>query len=114
MVYIHILIGLDTWYRIIVKNVAPMQSSYSWAEMSFYTKWTPHSTLNLCFDVPVAVQVRLRRELDSREQPLGVGDLYASHVRILDQILIMFDESVWALRDGVRQIEKVLENRSPL
>lgn len=106
MVYLHILISLDTWYRMIVKNVAPMQSSYSWAEMSFYTRWTPHCTLNLCFDVPMAFQVRLRQALDSPEQPLGVGDLYASHVRILDQILMMFDESVWALRDEVRQVEK--------
>ena len=114
MVHSHILIGLDTWYRIIVKNVAPMQSSYSWAEMSFYTKWTPHSTLNLCFDVPMAFQVRLRQALYSHEQPFGVGDFYASHVKILDQILMLFDESVWALRDGVRQIEKVFENRDPL
>ena len=90
-----------------------MQSSYSWAEMSFYTKWTPHFTLNLCFDVPMAFQIRLRQALDLREQPFGVDDLYASHVTILDQILMMFDESVWALRDGVRQIEKVLENRAP-
>ena len=114
MIFLHILISLDTWYRMIVKNVAPMQSSYSWAEMSFYTKWTPHFTLNFCFDVPRASQIRLRQALDSREQPFGVGDLYASQVRILDQILIMFDESVWALRDGVRQIEKVLENRAPV
>ena len=112
--YLHVLIGLDTWYRMIVKNVAPMQSSYSWTEMSFYTKWTPNFTLNFCFDVPMAFQVRLRQALDSRVQPLGVGDLYASHVRILDQILMLFDESVWALRDRVRQIEKVPENRAPL
>ena len=111
--FLHILISPDTWYRIIVKNVAPMQSSYSWAEMSFYTKWTPHFTLHFCFDVPMASQTRLRQALASGEQPFGVNDFYASHVRILDQILMMFDESVWALRDGVRQIEKVLKNREP-
>ena len=112
--FLHILISPDTWYRIIVKNVAPMQSSYSWAEMSFYTKWTSHSILNFCFDVPMASQVQLRQALGSCEQPFGFKDPYASHVRILDQILILFDESVWALRDGVRKIEKVLENRAPV
>ena len=111
--FLHILISIDTWYRIIVKNVAPMQSSYSWAEMSFYTKWTPHFTLNFCFDIPMASQIQLRQALCSCEQPFGLNDPYASHVRILDQILMIFDESVWALRDGVRQIEKVLENRAP-
>ena len=113
MMFLHTLISLDTWYRIIVKKVAPMQSSYSWDEMSFFTKWTPHCTLNFCFDVPMTSQIRLRQALDSDEQPFGVNDLYASHVRILDQILMMFDESVWALRDGVRQIEKVSKTESP-
>ena len=108
------LISPDTWSRIIVKTVAPMQSSYSWAEMSFYTKWTPHSTLNFCFDVPTTSQIRLRQALNSGERPFGLDNPYASHVRILDQILTLFDESVWALRDGVRQIEKVLENRPSL
>lgn len=84
-----------------------MQSSYSWAEMSFFTKWTPDFSLNFCFDVPKSSQLRLRQALDSHEQTFAVGDLYASHVRILDEILILFDESVWGLRDGVRQVEMV-------
>ena len=111
--FLHILISLDTWYRIIVKNAAPMQSSYSWAEMSFYTKWTPHFTLNFCFDLPMASQIQLRQTLGSCKQPFGFNNPYACHASILHQILMMFDESVWALRDGVRQIEKVPENRVP-
>ena len=91
-----------------------MQSSYSWAEMSFYTKWTPQFTLNLCFDVPMTTQIRLRQALDSCERPFSIHNPYASHVRMLDQILMLYDESVWALRDGVRQIEKVLQNRASL
>ena len=82
--------------------------------MSFYTKWTPHFTITFCFDVPMASQVQLRQALGSCEQPFNLKDPYTSHARILDQILIMFDESVWAIRDGVRKIEKVLENRAPV
>lgn len=85
-----------------------MQSSYSWAEMSFYTEWKPNSTISLCFDVPNPAQLRLSQALASRQQPLDVKDVYASHVLILNEIVNMFDESVWALRDGVREIEKVV------
>lgn len=104
--------GHITWFRLITKKVDPMQSSYSWSEMSFYTHWTPDSTINFCFDVPKASQFRLYQALASQQQPLDVGDIYASHVTILDEIVAVFDESVWALRDGVRGIEKVIK-RSP-
>ena len=62
----------------------------------------------------MASQVQLRQALSSCEQPFGFKDPYASHARILDQILILFDESVWALRDWVRKVEKVLENKAPV
>lgn len=103
----HMLINPVTWFRFIVKKVDPMQLSYSWSEMSFHTKWTLNSTVNICFDVPKASQMRLHQALASSQQRHDVVDIYASHVIILDEILAMFDESVWALRDEVRRIEKV-------
>ncbi len=106
-VYLYLLIGLGTWFKFIIKQINAMQSSYSWDEMSFYTEWRPYSTISLCFDVPNSAQLRLRQALASRRQPLDVTDVYASHAIILNEIVNMFDESVWALRDGVRQIEKV-------
>lgn len=102
---LHVLIGLDTWYRFIVKKFDPKQSSYSWSEMSFYTTWTTNFTITFGFDVPEASQIRLHRALASRQQPCDIRDIYASHVVLLDEILAMYDESVWAFRDGVRQIE---------
>lgn len=107
---LHVLISLDTWYRFIVKMFDPMQSSYSWSEMSFYTTWNPEFTITLCFDVPDASQTRLHRALASRQQSIDIRDIYASHVVLLDEILAMFDESVWALRDGVRRIELVFKS----
>lgn len=104
---LYVLISLDTWYRFIVKKVDPMQSSYSWSEMSFYTTWTTDFTINFCFDVPKTSQMRLYQSLASRQQQFDIRDIYASQVILLDEILAMFDESVWALRDGVRQIEIV-------
>lgn len=50
----------------------------------------------------------------SCQQRLDLRDIYAGHVTILDEILALFDESVWALRDEVRRIEKVFANISVL
>lgn len=97
----------DTWYRFIVKKVDPMRSTYHWSEMSFYSKWTVDSIINICFDVPKASQVRLYQALSSHHQPFHIADVYASHGAILDEILALYDESIWSLRDGVRQIEMV-------
>ena len=41
----------------------------------------------------------------SHQRPFDVGDIYVSHRLVLDEILAMYDQSVWALRDGVRQVE---------
>lgn len=110
----YMLISLATWFRYIIKKVDPKQATYSWSEMSFYTKWTPSSSVVLCFDVPKTSQMRTHQALVSRQQRLDLRDIYAGHVTILDEILALFDESVWALRDEVRRIEKVFANISVL
>ena len=51
--------------------------------------------------------MRMYQTLASRQQRLDLRDIYAGHAVILDEMLAMFDESVWALRDEVRHIEKV-------
>ena len=76
--------------------------------MSFFTRWTRISSVTLCFDVPKTSQMRTHQALVSRQQRLDFRDIYAGHVIVLDEVLALFDESVWALRDEVRRIEKVL------
>ncbi len=102
------LTSLATWFRYIIKRVDPKQSTYSWSEMSFYTKWSPFSSVILCFDVPKTSQMRTHQALASSQQRLDLKDIYAGHAMVLDEVLALFDESVWALRDEVRRIEKVL------
>ena len=97
----------DTWYRFIIKKVDSMGSTYSWSEMSFYSTWTAGCTISICFDVPKASQMRLFQNLSASAQQLDVTDAYASHGVILGEVLFMYDESIWGLRNGVRQIEKV-------
>lgn len=106
------LISPATWFRYIIKKVDPKQTTYSWSEMSFYTKWTPSSSVILCFDVPKTSQMRTHQAVVSHQQQLNFKDIYAGHVLVLDEILALFDESVWALRDEVRRVEKVFSKCS--
>ena len=97
---------LVTWFRFIVKQIDTMQSSYVWHQMSFHTKWTPSSTVVLCFDLSRPVQTGVQQVL-SRRQRLDLTDMYAMHAIVLDEIVDLFDKSVRALRDKARRVEKV-------
>ena len=74
--------------------------------MAFHTKWTPRSATALCFDLPVSVQDRIQLALSKQEQT-ALLDIYSLQVIILDELIQLFDKSVWAIRDAVRNVEKV-------
>jgi len=100
------LSSLVTWFRIIVKQISLPDFSYTWHEISFVTKWTVDASIAICFDVPEHVRTRIEEAVThpSRSEPT---DIYAFHVVILDQFISLLDNSVWALRDALRQIETV-------
>ncbi len=105
--HLPVLINLDTWFRFIIKKVDSMQSSYFWSKMSFYTIWTANCSINLYFDVPKISQKRLHQALASFGDPLDIN-VYANYTILLNEVLTMYDEFVWALRDDVWQIETIL------
>ena len=83
-----------------------MEDSYTWDEMSFLTRWTVDTNTVICLDVPKAFQAGLSSALMQRPST-EFADVYAIHVTILDEFVKIFDMSVWAFRDDLRQIEKV-------
>lgn len=74
--------------------------------MTFHTKLTSRSATTLCFDLPVSVQDRIQLVL-SRQEQSALPEIYSMQVIILDEIIHLFDKSVWAIRDAVRNVEKV-------
>lgn len=115
----YILIGLNlndlpdrslvTWFRFIIKQIirkATKEGEYAWNEMSFHTKWTSRSATTLCFDLPGSAQDRILLTL-SRQDHATLLDIYSIQVIILDEMICLFDKSVWAIRDAVRKVEKV-------
>jgi len=83
------------------------KKDYMWFEMGFFTRWErPDRCRVLCIDTPEKLQSRLETVL--REQsPLKFSDPFAMHVPLIDQIILLYDVSVWRVRDPVRKIEKV-------
>ena len=103
------MLSLVTWSRFLIKKILSKHSNqllYGWDKMSIHTKWTPASMLVLCFDVPATTQAKIEQEV-SHHHRYDSTDMYAMHIVILNEIVQLFDESVWALRDEIRQIEKV-------
>ena len=101
-----------TWYRFLVKQVAARgsinQHSYEWYEMGFFTRWiSPGEQIMFCFDIPQTLEDRLQTLFLSPSTTPKLPDIYSLHVIVIDEMVKLFDNSVWSLRDTVRLIELV-------
>lgn len=84
------------------------QYDYYWFEMTFFTRWTtPGGHTVLCLDVPDAALARLQALFLSPSKTLDLSDIYSPHLVIVDEIIRLFDISVWSLRNIVRTTELV-------
>ena len=79
---------------------------YKWYEMGFFTRWdhSGHCKV-LCIDTPKELPSKLKEVLT--KSPLDLKDPFAMHAPLIDQIVKLYDDSVWAIRDPIRKIEKV-------
>ncbi|KAI9856198.1 MAG: hypothetical protein M1813_009215 [Trichoglossum hirsutum] len=101
----------STWFHFLVKRPTRSGSaggiSYEWNSMGFITKWSPpNRNVVICFDAPRALQTRLEEVLSSDREKREVHDPYALHSVIVDEVLAIYDSSVWSLRDLVRSVEQ--------
>jgi hypothetical protein len=81
---------------------------YKWYEMGFFTYWDhPGLCRVLCIDTPEELQLGLQTVLGNQSPLLELRDPFAMHVPLIDQIILLYDISVWRVRDPVRKFEKV-------
>jgi hypothetical protein len=85
-------------------NSAP----YYWYEMSFFTRWdySGHCRV-LCIGAPEELQSGLITVLRKQSSPFDFSDPFVLHVPLIDQIIVLYDHSVWSVRNPIRAIEKV-------
>jgi hypothetical protein len=97
----------DDWNTdIAVHGPQSMQHGWEWYEMGFVTCWNAsgHLTL-LCFDVPAKSQSVIQSNFSS--QTIDTADPYAMFAVVSDELLRLYDNSVWSIRNHISQWEAV-------
>lgn len=61
----------------------------------------------LGFDIPHEIQEALRVSSKSIPRPTTLEQVFAWHCDIIDQLILLFDNAIWTVRDVVRLLEKV-------
>lgn len=96
----------NTWFKFQIKQVDEDPTVYTWNDFTFFTTWTPIGTHTiLCFDVNPKFHDVIHSALQSEIDKM-ISDVYLIHSTLVSLILKFYDESVWTLRDHVRDIEK--------
>lgn len=76
--------------------------------MGFFVHWTPPQTTTvLCFDTPEKLQSLLGSALQQRGSNVDIADPYSLLSTLIDQVLALYDESVWSMRNHVCAAEAV-------
>ena len=102
---------IGTWFRCLVKIIhqGPQGSErFRWYEMSFFTYWEPGHCVVLCIDTPDTLATELERTLSRDSNRFNLIDPFSLHIPLMDQIIKLYDKSVWGIRDLIRGIEKVI------
>ncbi|KAM0246852.1 hypothetical protein ACHAP5_004474 [Fusarium lateritium] len=107
--------SLNTWSRFLVKQLN--ERDHSWHKFNIFTHWVVSSqqTFLVVFEAPK--QLRLRDRFpdpllkDSHKDVLS--DPFWFYPRLFDELSILQDNTVWAVRDRVRSIEKIDLSKKP-
>src|SRR3981081_2124483 len=90
---------LATWFRCLVKEVDDgAEIEYRWHEMTFFTQWVPGHTMFLCIGNPETLKTGLTASLIEEAHSLDFSDPFSMHVPMMDQMIILYDMSVWKVR----------------
>jgi hypothetical protein len=103
---------IATRFRFLVKQVLQRTNAgpdmYDWYEMGFVSLWkSTDVNVIICFDAPAPFQIGLQNALCSSPVKPDLSEAYSMHVLIVQEVINLFDGSVWALRDAIRSIEMV-------
>jgi hypothetical protein len=98
------------WLRTLVKMVHHNQQhgvGYIWHEMMFFSRWEPGHFTMLCVDTPDYLRPRMEQVLGDSRVAVDLKDPFALLMPMVDQICLLYDQSVWSIRTVIREAEKV-------
>ncbi|KAH7350407.1 hypothetical protein BKA66DRAFT_476291 [Pyrenochaeta sp. MPI-SDFR-AT-0127] len=85
-----------------------VKHGWEWYEMGFFVHWTPPcSTTLLCFDLPEHMKASFQSALQSVTEKSDLIDPYAVFGTVIHEILSLYNDSVWSLRNHICSMEAV-------
>jgi len=95
----------------IVKTIKPTPqhvefTQYQWYEMSFISTFGKQRNLLLCLDTPRYLAYNIFDALSAEENKDIATGPYGLHQVLLEQLMILYDESVWDIARIMRNNEK--------
>lgn len=100
-----------SWFRFQIKQLTDGPRPYVWYDLTFFGSWHPDKCRILCFDINPLLRTQIQIGLTDGLPNLP-SDIYFLQATLVGLVLEMFDRSVWALRDCVREIEKTRMGRT--
>jgi hypothetical protein len=106
----------DTWLRFLVKEVSgylgPDGKDYVWYKFNVFTRWVPdYGSVVLIFDPLDRIRRRMLVPIFDDVSAAALRDPFLPHIRMMDELVQLQDVAVWAVRDRIRQTEKVGDGR---
>jgi hypothetical protein len=102
---------VDTWFRMIVKSIHATTKNvdftqYAWYEMSFISTCGKDRNMLLCLDTPRSLAWNVLNVLTEEENKDVATGPYGLHQLLLEQLMVVYDESVWDIARIMRNNEK--------
>ncbi|EUC39982.1 hypothetical protein COCMIDRAFT_10046 [Bipolaris oryzae ATCC 44560] len=95
------------WFRVEIKTVdANDGMRYHWHEMTFCYRWDSKSCSILCLGVDAAFKSCLKEKLRQMWPGIQGSQPGCLLVPLIEVLVVTYDQSVWSMRDTVRQAEK--------
>jgi hypothetical protein len=85
-----------------------IKHGWEWHEICFFTRWlTSNNATILCFDVPEKLRTSIELALSSSTEGIEFSDPYSVPLILVDEIINLYDDSVWSLRNHISAREAV-------
>ncbi|EUC34092.1 hypothetical protein COCCADRAFT_4439 [Bipolaris zeicola 26-R-13] len=95
------------WFRVEIKIIDDSSGMrYHWHEMTFCYRWDSKSCSILCLGVDASFRSCLQEKLQQIWPDIQGSQPGCLLVPLIEVLVITYDQSVWSMRDIVRQAEK--------
>jgi hypothetical protein len=94
-----------------LKNAGPDGKDYLWYKFNVFTRWLPGGqTVAVIFDLRDEIKQTVLEAIFQLKGKTLFNDPYWIHTCLIEQVVHLQDDSVWSIRDLVRETEKSRED----